>query len=270
MQRPGWPTLRYTQVQDRDAFEDDGEEEEQPPTEYDEDGVLTTSLHSFADLRIIINMASSMPGSGTGALLSRSESQHRGATHACEPFGGALSYGLLLYALSDMDIKGLTTALQALDHASLPHLHLAGSPTNPVLEVAKRCTELQAQRRGGGINPSMLLMQNSQDRLGWMWRASLVACRPHLLSMVCSQIGEDQSVQSLEDQIAGLSAAAWKDKSSRHLPEHSAASIMLTSASPHRWRLTAQSFRQLSNRRLSRCPLSAALHISLPNQRRGL
>ena len=40
------------------------DEEERPPTEYDEDGVLTTSLHSFADLRIIKDMASSMPASG--------------------------------------------------------------------------------------------------------------------------------------------------------------------------------------------------------------
>ena len=66
------------QVQDRDAFENDGEEEEQPPTEYDEDGVLRTSLHSFADLRIVRDMTSSMPGSGTGALCSAAESSTLG------------------------------------------------------------------------------------------------------------------------------------------------------------------------------------------------
>lgn len=57
------------QAQDRSAYQDD-EEEEQAPTEYDEDGVLTTFLHSFADLRIIKDMASGMPGSGTAAFLS--------------------------------------------------------------------------------------------------------------------------------------------------------------------------------------------------------
>ena len=56
------------QAQDGDAFEDD-DEEEQPPTEYGEDGVLTTSLHSFADLRIIKDMASSVPGAGIVAPL---------------------------------------------------------------------------------------------------------------------------------------------------------------------------------------------------------
>ena len=40
------------------------EEEEEPPTEYDEEGVLRTSLHSFSDLRIIRAMAPdpSVPG----------------------------------------------------------------------------------------------------------------------------------------------------------------------------------------------------------------
>ena len=40
------------------------EDEEEPPTEYDEDGVLRTSLHSFSDVRIIVAMAAdpSAPG----------------------------------------------------------------------------------------------------------------------------------------------------------------------------------------------------------------
>ena len=33
------------------------EDEEEPPTEYDEDGVLRTSLHSFSDVRIVNAMA---------------------------------------------------------------------------------------------------------------------------------------------------------------------------------------------------------------------
>ena len=58
------PISGVVQAQNGDAFEDE-DEEEQPPTEYDEDGMLTTSLHSFSDLRVIKDMASSMPGSGT-------------------------------------------------------------------------------------------------------------------------------------------------------------------------------------------------------------
>ena len=61
------------QAGDRSLYQGDEEEEEQPPTEYDEDGTLTTSLQSFADLRIIRDMASSMPGSGTGAFCAASK-----------------------------------------------------------------------------------------------------------------------------------------------------------------------------------------------------
>lgn len=57
------------QAQNGDAFGDEDDEEEQPPTEYDDDGILTTSLHSFADLRIIKDMASSVHGTGTFALF---------------------------------------------------------------------------------------------------------------------------------------------------------------------------------------------------------
>lgn len=49
---------------------DDEEEEGQLPTEYDEDGVLRTSLHSFSDLRIIQDMASHMRASGVQPWLS--------------------------------------------------------------------------------------------------------------------------------------------------------------------------------------------------------
>ena len=49
-----WPS----QAEHRDGeMEGEEEDEEEPPTEYDEDGVLTTSLHSFSDLRIIKAMA---------------------------------------------------------------------------------------------------------------------------------------------------------------------------------------------------------------------
>ncbi len=44
----------------------DMDEDEHPPTEYDEDGVLRTALHSFSDLRIIQDMASRSPISGVG------------------------------------------------------------------------------------------------------------------------------------------------------------------------------------------------------------
>ena len=44
------------------------DEDEHPPTEYDEDGVLRTSLHSLSDLRVIQDMASRTPASGVGVL----------------------------------------------------------------------------------------------------------------------------------------------------------------------------------------------------------
>ena len=47
---------------------DDMDEDEHPPTEYDEDGVLRTSLHSFSDLRVIQDMASRTPAAGLGIL----------------------------------------------------------------------------------------------------------------------------------------------------------------------------------------------------------
>lgn len=47
---------------------DDWDEDEHPPTEYDEDGVLRTSLHSLSDLRVIQDMASRTPASGPGVL----------------------------------------------------------------------------------------------------------------------------------------------------------------------------------------------------------
>ena len=54
-------------------MENEEEEEEEPPTEYDEDGVLRTSLHSFSDLRIIRAMAPdpSAPGQHCHAAVMR-------------------------------------------------------------------------------------------------------------------------------------------------------------------------------------------------------
>ena len=53
-----------------EGLHDDMDEDEQPPTEYDEDGVLRTSLHSFSDLRVIQDMASRTPASGPGVPSS--------------------------------------------------------------------------------------------------------------------------------------------------------------------------------------------------------
>ena len=50
---------------------DDWDEDEHPPTEYDEDGVLRTSLHSLSDLRVIQDMASRRPASGWALFPSR-------------------------------------------------------------------------------------------------------------------------------------------------------------------------------------------------------
>ena len=53
--------------------EEEEEEEEEPPTEYDEDGMLRTSLHSFSDVRIIKFMPfdPSVPGQHCHAAVVR-------------------------------------------------------------------------------------------------------------------------------------------------------------------------------------------------------
>ncbi|CAK0787640.1 hypothetical protein CVIRNUC_010862 [Coccomyxa viridis] len=64
--------------EDGNMQHEDEEEEEEPPTEYDEDGVLRTSLHSFSDVRIIKFMPfdPSVPGSRERRRESKDTPRH--------------------------------------------------------------------------------------------------------------------------------------------------------------------------------------------------